>query len=638
MIVLSCTNIWKSYVVEDVLKDISFSIEDKDKIGLIGLNGSGKTTLFNILTGEIERDKGDIYIQKNLKIGYLKQHVEFNSQETVFNECLKVFDPLIEMEKELRCLEEKMSSISIKGDEKKLQLIMKEYSQKLEEFNDKNGYGYKSEINGVLKGLGFNDEDMKKNIDVLSGGQKARLSLAKLLLEKPDLLLLDEPTNHLDIEAIRWLEGFLKDYKGAAIIISHDRYFLDNIVNKIFNLENHTIKVYNTNYTGFMKQRKMEMEIMKRKYENQQKEIKRQEEIIKRFLNYGGKRYIKQAQSRQKLLEKMKTTEKPLQESKKFKLAFTPKIISGKQVLQVENLGKRFGDFKLLEGINFNIYRGEKVGLIGPNGVGKTTLFKMILKKIPHDEGNIFLGHGVNIGYFDQEQKNLNLNKTVIDEIWDDNPNLDHFTIRKLLGRFLFIGDDIFKLVEELSGGERNRLSLLKMMLSNSNFLLMDEPTNHLDIDSKEVLEEALIDYEGTLLVISHDRYFLNRVVNKILELTEEGIKEYLGNYDYYLEKKNEVIVEDEEENTKTKTQIKQERRKEKELLIKKKKRKKEIQQLEETISKYEEKINKLDNELCNPSLYDDHKRILELNKEREQLKLDLDKLYDKWMKLTEDL
>lgn len=636
MIVLSCTNISKAYVVDTILENISFSVEDKDKIGLIGLNGSGKTTLFNILAGEIERDSGEIYIQKDLKIGYLKQHVDLDSEETVFNECLKVFKPLIKMEKRLRSLEENISNLSEKGDSKELQQMMKEYSKLLEEFDEKNGYGFKSEIKGVLKGLGFDDEDMDKKVSVLSGGQKARLSLGKLLLEKPDLLLLDEPTNHLDIDAIGWLESFLKDYRGALIVISHDRYFLDNVVNKIFLLENKKLKVYDTNYTGYMKQRKKELEIIKKQYENQQKEIKRQEEIIRRFSNYGGRRYIKQAQSRQKLLDKMKKHQEPPKEKAKFKLVFEPKIKSGRQVLAVENLGKSFNDFRLLENINFNIYRGEKVGLIGPNGIGKTTLFKMILKEIPYNEGNIVLGHGVNMAYFDQEQANLNLDKTVIDEIWDEHPTFDHFTIRSLLGRFLFIGDDIFKEVGELSGGERNRLALLKMMLSNANFLLMDEPTNHLDIDSKEVLEDALIDYKGTLLVISHDRYFLNRVTNKILELTKEGIKEYLGNFDYYLEKKNEVLVEEEEE-YKTKTQIKLERKKERELIKKEKERKKQIQNLEKSIEEYEEKINKLDEELCNPKLYDEPDKIVELTREREEISSKLDLLYEKWIKLTDN-
>lgn len=635
MIILSLSNVSKSYGINEILKNISFTVEDKDKIGLIGLNGTGKTTLFNILTDETSRDSGDIYIRKDLKIGYLKQHTNISSQETVFDECLKVFEPIIEMEKNLRDLEHKISEESKNGETKTLNNLMKEYSNMLEMFNSLNGYGYKSEINGVLKGLGFSDEDMDKKIDILSGGQKARLSLAKLLLTKPDLILLDEPTNHLDIQAIEWLESYIKDYRGAVIVISHDRYFLDKVVSRIFHLENKELKVYNTSYSGFMKQRKKELEMLKKQYENQQKEIKRQEEIIRRFSNYGGERYIKQAQSRQKLLEKMKLVKEPPNESKKVKITFEPKITSGKQVLTVENIGKSFDGRKLLEDINFSIYRGEKVGLIGPNGIGKTTLFKIILKEIPADEGNIILGHGVNIGYFDQEQSNLNLNNTVIDEIWDENPNLDHFTIRTILSRFLFIGDDIFKEISELSGGERSRLSLLKLMMSKANFLLMDEPTNHLDIDSKEVLEDALMDYNGTLLVISHDRYFLNKVADKILELSKDGIKEYLGNYDYYLEKKNEVIIEEDEE-YKTKTQIIKERKKEKERLLLEKQRKKEIKDLEATIEQMETEIANLDEQLCNPKLYDNPEKVAELSKERERIQKDLECLYEKWIEITE--
>ncbi len=634
MIVLSCNNISKTYIVDEILKDITFTVEDGDKIGLIGLNGSGKTTLFNILAGEVFKDSGDIYVQKDLKIGYLKQHSNMESNNTVFDECLEVFEPIILMEKELRNLEQEISIEGAKVDSEKLDSLMDEYSKLLEKFNNLNGYGFESEIKGILKGLGFSDDDMEKEVHVLSGGQKARLSLAKLLLEKPDLLLLDEPTNHLDIEAINWLEYYLKEYKGAALIISHDRYFLDNVVSKIFHLENLNIKIYNTNYSKYMEQRKKDLELLKKKYEDQQKEIKRQEEIIKRFSNYGGQRYIKQAQSRQKMLDKMKVLDRPL-DPKKAKITFEPKIKSGREVLKVEEVGKSFGDYKLLEDIMFTIYRGERVGLIGPNGIGKTTLFKMILGQLPYDAGNINIGHHVHIGYFDQEQTSLSLNKTVMDEIWDDNPSLDHYQIRSILSRFLFIGDDIFKEVRELSGGERGRLALLKMMLSDANFLLMDEPTNHLDIDSKEVLEDAIIDYQGTLLVISHDRYFLNRVSNKILELTKEGIKEYLGNYDYYLEKKNEIIVE-EDEDFKTKTQIKLERKKEKEKQELERKKKKEILNLEKMIEEKEMDIEALDQILCDPKIYDEPDKIIELSKERELLQLKLDSLYDQWITLTE--
>lgn len=636
MIILSLSNVSKYYGANEILKDISFSVEDKEKIGLIGLNGSGKTTLFNILANELSRDSGDIYIRKGLKIGYLKQHTSISSQETIYEECLKVFKPLIQMEKALRELENKISEESKNGQTDKLDSLMKEYAHMLEKFNELNGYGYKSEIKGVLKGLGFSEEDMDKKIDILSGGQKARVSLAKLLLTKPDLILLDEPTNHLDIEATEWLESYIRDYDGAVIIISHDRYFLDKVVSKIFHLENKRLKVYNTNYSGFMKQRKKELEVLKRQYENQQKEIKRQEEIIRRFSNYGDRRYIRQAQSRQKLLDKMKLVKEASIDSKKVKITFEPKTISGKQVLTVENIGKSFDDNKLLKDINFNVYRGEKVGLIGPNGIGKTTLFKIILKELTPDEGHVILGHGVNVAYFDQEQANLNLDNTVIDEIWDEYPKLDHYTLRTLLSRFLFIGDDIFKEISQLSGGERARLSLLKLMLSKANFLLMDEPTNHLDIDSKEVLEDALIDYTGTLLVISHDRYFLNKVCDKILELSKEGIKEYLGNYDYYIEKKNETRVEEEEE-YKTKTQITKERKKEKERLLLEKKKKKEIKDLEKAIEKKEMEIANLDQKLCEPNLYEEPEKIVQLTKERESLQKELDLLYEKWLQLTEN-
>ncbi len=636
MIILSLSNVSKYYGANEILKDISFSVEDKEKIGLIGLNGSGKTTLFNILANELSRDSGDIYIRKGLKIGYLKQHTSISSQETIYEECLKVFKPLIQMEKALRELENKISEESKNGQTDKLDSLMKEYAHMLEKFNELNGYGYKSEIKGVLKGLGFSEEDMDKKIDILSGGQKARVSLRRRLITQPDLILLLEPTNHLDIEATKWLESYIRDYDGAVIIISHDRYFLDKVVSKIFHLENKRLKVYNTNYSGFMKQRKKELEVLKRQYENQQKEIKRQEEIIRRFSNYGDRRYIRQAQSRQKLLDKMKLVKEASIDSKKVKITFEPKTISGKQVLTVENIGKSFDDNKLLKDINFNVYRGEKVGLIGPNGIGKTTLFKIILKELTPDEGHVILGHGVNVAYFDQEQANLNLDNTVIDEIWDEYPKLDHYTLRTLLSRFLFIGDDIFKEISQLSGGERARLSLLKLMLSKANFLLMDEPTNHLDIDSKEVLEDALIDYTGTLLVISHDRYFLNKVCDKILELSKEGIKEYLGNYDYYIEKKNETRVEEEEE-YKTKTQITKERKKEKERLLLEKKKKKEIKDLEKAIEKKEMEIANLDQKLCEPNLYEEPEKIVQLTKERESLQKELDLLYEKWLQLTEN-
>ena len=636
MLVLSCSNIRKTYITDTILDGISFTVENGDKIGVIGLNGSGKTTLFNILSGEVELDSGDIYVQKDIKIGYLKQHTKIESNKTIFDECLEVLTPLINMEKELRNLEDEISIESQKGETQRLKTLMNEYAHLSEKFLALNGYGYKSEIKGVLKGLGFAEDDFDKEVNILSGGQKSRLSLAKLLLEKPDILLLDEPTNHLDIEAISWLEKFLKEYKGAALIISHDRYFLDNVVNRIFHIENQKMKIYNTNYTDFMVRRKKELEIYKKHFEDQQREIKRQEEIIARFKSYGGEKYHRLAQSRQKLLDKMKVLPKPT-DSMKARIRFEPKIKSGRDVLKVENLGKSFGDFRLLRDINFSIYRGEKVGLIGANGIGKTTLFKLVLNQIPKDEGDIIIGHHVVPGYFDQEMSRLNLDKTVIDEIWDENPSFDHYKIRTILSQFMFIGDDIFKEISSLSGGEKARLSLLKLMLSNANFLLMDEPTNHLDIDSKEVLEEALLDYDGTVFVISHDRYFLNRVADKILELTEEGIKEYLGNYDYYLEKKNEVIDEEDEDSGKTKTQIKLERKKERELLQEERNRKREIAELEKRIAETELKLDELDQLLCDPEIYETPEKIVEITRNREEIQLTLDDLYSRWIMLTDD-
>ncbi len=634
MPILSCSNLMKSYVVDTIFENISFNVEEGDKIGVIGLNGAGKTTLFNILSSELNKDSGEIYVQRDLKIGYLKQHVNITSDNTVFQECLEVFQYLIDMEENLRVLEQKISIEGNKGDSNILNSLMDEYGSLSEEFSNLNGYGYKSEIKGILKGVGFSDDDMDKDVNILSGGQKSRLSLAKLLLTKPNLLLLDEPTNHLDIDAISWLERFLKEYRGATLIISHDRYFLDNIVNRIFHLENKNLTIYNTNYTKFMTQRKRDLDLLKKKYEDQQKEIKRQEEIITRFMNYGGSRYIKQAQSRQKLLDKMKVINKQIT-SKKTRIRFEPKIKSGRDVLRVEEIKKSFGNFELLNDINFNIYRGERVGLIGPNGIGKTTLFKIILGTLSRDNGNIVIGHHVVPGYFDQEMTKLNFDKTIIDEIWDENPSLDYFDIRTILSQFLFIGDDIFKEINDLSGGEKARVALIKLILSQANFLLMDEPTNHLDIDSKEVLEDALLDYEGTLFVISHDRYFLNRVTNKILELTEEGINEFLGNYDYYLEKKNETFYEEDEENNKTKTQIKLERKKEKEIIAEERNRKKKISELEVKIAESEKELKNIDNELCKPEIYEDHEKIVELSRIREDIENNLNRLYEDWMKLT---
>ena len=540
------------------------------------------------------------------------------------------------MEKNLRILEEKIALNSEDEDSSILEKNMESYGNLSEKFIALNGYGYKSDIRGVLIGLGFTEEDFDKAVTLLSGGQKSRLSLAKLLLENPDVLLLDEPTNHLDIEAINWLEKFLKDYKGATLIISHDRFFLDNVVNRIFLLENKTITIYNSNYTRFMDRRKKDLEILKSQYENQQRELKRQEEIVGRFMNYGGARYIKQAQSRQKLIDKIKHLDKPVEETK-TRIKFEPKVKSGRDVLLVEGLEKNFDDFKLLKDIDLQVYRGERVGLIGANGVGKTTLFKMILGEVEKDAGQIKVGHKVNFGYFDQEMEKLHSQKTIIDEVWDRNPKLDYYDIRKILSQFLFVGDDIFKEVNDLSGGEKARLSLLDLMLSNANFLLMDEPTNHLDIDSKEILEDALLDYSGSLFVISHDRYFLNRVCDKILELTADGVNEYLGNYNYYLEKKNESTNSEEEKEEKTKTQIKLDRKREKQIQLEEKLKKEEVTSIEKLIAQEESLLEKIDEKLCDKEVYEDLDRIVELSKDRENIAGRLENLYEEWIIVSEE-
>ena len=629
MLILSSSGISKAYIVDTILEDISFNVNAKDKIGLIGLNGTGKTTLLNIIAKETNQDSGELYVQKGLNMGYLKQHTKIHSDKTIFEECLTCFSSLIKMEEDLRLLEVKMSKES--KDEEILSSLMEKYGNLSEKFTQLNGYAYKSEIRGVLKGLGFEEDDFHKPVNILSGGQKSRLELAKLLLGKPDLLLLDEPTNHLDIGAVVWLEKFIKEYPGTAIIISHDRYFLNNVVNRIFYLENKKLSSYNTDYSGFMKQRKKELEVLKKQYEDQQKEIKRQEEIIERFKNYGASRYIKQAQSRQKLLNKMKVIDLE-KEGRKTKLNFEPKVKSGNDVLSVSKLYKSFSDNNLLNDINFNIYAKEKVGLLGANGIGKTTLFRIVLGQVEKDSGHIVFGHNVHPGYFDQEMEGLNLDNTIMDEIWDHNPKFTYFDIRSVLSQFLFIGDDILKEISDLSGGEKARLSLLKLMLSKANFLLLDEPTNHLDIDSKEVLEEALMDYEGTIFVISHDRYFLNRVTNKTLELTEEGINEYLGNYDYYIEKKKDLEFVEEEENYKTKTQTRLEKKRERELLIIERNKRKNLLAIEEEIDRLENQLGEIDRKLSDNNVYDDHEKVVELSQKRQDISLKLENLYSQWM------
>ncbi len=626
MPILSLTNIKKSYIDEETIRDGNLIVEDKDKIGLIGINGSGKSTLFNIITENLSYDEGEIFRKKDLKIGYLEQQLSLHTEGSIYDNCLSIFADLIELEKNLRNQEHIIAENPDNLDEE----LMK-YQRLQDEFHKRDGYSYNSKIRGTLIGLGFTEEDFDKDISTLSGGQKSRVALAMLLLEDADLLLLDEPTNHLDIGAISWLEKYLKDIDKAVIIISHDRYFLNNIVSKIVLLENGATKTYKGNYDNYMRQRKKDFEVLKRQYEDQQKEIKRQEEIIKRYMNLGRDRFIKQGKSRKKMLDKMQRIEMPTS-NKKTNLHFTPKKTSGRDVLEIKDLSKSFGDHQVFHDLNAFVYKNDKIGLIGPNGVGKSTLFKIIAGETSPTSGEVRLGSNVDVAFFYQELDNLSLDKTVMDEIWDEFPKLEHFQIRKYLAEFLFVGDDIFKTIDELSGGERGRLSLLKIMLKGANFLVLDEPTNHLDIDSKEILEDALLKYEGTVLSISHDRYFLNKTVDKIFEMTESGINTFLGNYDYYLEKTTEVETDDED--YKSRTEIEREKREEREERKKNKALRKEKEKIEKEISTLEEKLSTIDSKLADSNTYSDYQLASDLSIERESLANTLEDLYEKWMEL----
>lgn len=636
MIVLSCNNLNKSFGIDSILENVNFTVNEYDKIGIIGVNGTGKTTLFKIISGIYGYDSGDIYTSKDCEIGYLEQNTNFHSENTILEEVLEVFKDVIEMEKYLRDLEHKISEESSNTNSTTLEKLMNEYSNKLEAFSDMNGYGYKSEAKGVLKGLGFSDEDMDKPISILSGGEKTRVLLGKLLLKKPTLLLLDEPTNHLDSEAIEWLEVFLKQYKGTVILISHDRYFLDQVVNRIFEIHNKKLKTYNGNYSDFIKASAIEKELELKKFEDQQKDIKKQEESIERLKAFGREKHLKRARSKEKALAKVDVLDKPEAYRKKAKIEFNPSVTSGNDVLQLRDISMGYGERILFKDLNLDIYRGEKVALIGANGIGKSTLFKIIMNEITPLSGDIKFGTNVNVSYFHQEQKTLNLDNTIIDEIWEDNKQLTQTSLRTMLGAFLFEGEEVFKKISTLSGGERSRVAILKLILSNANLLLLDEPTNHLDIDSKEVLEEALSSYTGTIFTISHDRYFLNTVVDKVLVLDENGITEYLGNYDYYIEKKKQVqemnTVEVIEE--KTKTQLKEEKRKEREQREAEKKNRVKRQNIEKEIEETEAKIEEMDVLLCQEEVYSNPEKSKDVSLQKASLEEKLSALYEEWESL----
>ena len=638
MNVLNVSNLAKAYPNKEIFSGLSFNLEKGDKAGLVGLNGAGKSTLFNILTDKISPDDGKIFIPQDVKLGYLEQILTIDSEMTIYDYCLSVFDDLIKLEADIRDLEKQMSK---EENPEKLAEIMDEYTRKSELYHNKNGYAIESELEGTLSAMGFDKSEFNKKISDLSGGQKARVELAGLLLEKPDLLLLDEPTNHLDIKAINFLETFIKNYKGTAIIISHDRYFLDATVNRMMVLEHGKLTSYKGNYTSFMAQRKKDREVRIHQYKSQQKEIARQEEIIDRLKNLGGskrKRGISQSRSRQKLLDKMERIDKPIELSDTMNLKFTPRIQSGMDVLKVEDLKMSFDEKEIFKDISFEVYRNERAAIIGDNGVGKTTLFKIILDQIYQDSGRAKLGESVHIGYFDQEQKSLNLENTIFDEIRDTFPMLTNFEIRSYLAKFMFYDTDVFREISELSGGERARISLLKLMISDCNFILMDEPTNHLDIDSKEILEDAILDFEGTCLIISHDRYFLNKIATKILDMKKDRMDLYLGNYDYYQEKLREMSLTEEEKSTVTKTQIKKERKKEKLKRDEIRAIKTKIRNIDKDMEEIDEKIKNLTKESLIEGFYDDQARVAEVFREIKDLEDMRDDLDESWLNLNLEL
>lgn len=634
MIVLSCKNISKSYGIDEILKDVTLSINEGDRVGIIGANGEGKSTLFKILSKQLSFDDGEIFIDKNKTLGYLAQHLDLDIKKTIYNEMLLVFSDLIRLEEKLLDLENKMNEPYDESKADYHNKIINDYNTSQELYSHRGGYTYKGEINKVLKGLGFSEEDFDKEISKLSGGQKTRVALCKLLLLSPDILLLDEPTNHLDLEAIEWLEEYLKSYKGTILVISHDRFFLDSVTNRTFQVINGHVNCYNTSYTKFLELREKDYESQLKAYNLQQAEIKRQEAIIEKFRSFNREKSIRAAESREKALDRMEKIDAPDEEKGPAKIKFETSVKSGYDVLHAENLSKSFGDKHLFSNLSLDLKRGEKIALIGENGRGKTTFFNILMDKIKPDSGVKVLGTNVNIGYYDQEQSNLCEDKTIIDEVWDDFPELTTSQVRGALATFLFTGEDVFKTINKLSGGEKCRINLLKLMLSRSNLLLLDEPTNHLDILSREALEEAILSYDGTLIVISHDRYFLNKVINRIVELQEEGTTEYLGNYSYYVEKKlNPLRFEAYEElaNGKTKTQLKEEKRKKREIEKEEKAKKLQIKKLEDEISKNEELLLALQEDLCKEEIYSNPSESERVNKEIKILEEKIEDLYIKW-------
>lgn len=636
IMLLKAINIDKSFGGTVVLERINIRVNEKERVGLIGPNGAGKSTLLKIITGEMLPDSGEIHLSKKARLGYLAQQTGLDSERTIWEELLLVFAGLKQMEKELRQLEKEMGREDVFSNEHLYQKTLEKYAALQESFEEQGGYGYEARMRGALHGLGLAGIDWKNTkISELSGGQKTRVALAKMLLEEPDLLILDEPTNYLDMNAITWLEQTLASYSGALLIVSHDRYFLDRLVTVIYELERGHATRYVGNYTAYVKQKEEKILLQQKAYEEQQAQIKKMEEFIQR--NIARASTTKRAQSRRKALEKMERIEKPVTSNRKAAIRFETKVTSGRQVLEASDLAIGYKS-ALIENLSFRLERGEHVALLGPNGMGKSTLLKTIAGKLPPLSGTLKWGTHVEVDYYDQEQKDLDPDKQVLDELWDDYPHLDQTTIRSCLGQFLFSGDDVYKRVGDLSGGEKARLSLAKRLLNQANFLLMDEPTNHLDLASKERLEEALQEYPGTLLFVSHDRYFINRLATRIWELTPEGIRDYPGDYERYLEKKALEKMQNAEPSTERalKSESSAQRQKEKEEQRRQKKRQEQIEKLEQEIEELEANIARIQEELCRPEIFSDPLKSVSLQRELQELEASLSEKTDRWAEMAD--
>ncbi len=633
--ILSCHQVSKSFGDVSILKNASFHIEEREKAAIVGINGAGKSTLLKIITGDLPADSGSVVLAKDKTLGYLAQHQECTSDQTIYDTLLDVKKEILALEARMRKLEQDMKT----AEGETLSQLMDAYSKASHEFEQNNGYAWKSEITGILKGLGFVEEEFSKKVSTLSGGQKTRVYLGRLLLSKPDVILLDEPTNHLDIASIAWLETYLMNYPGSVLIVAHDRYFLDRVVTKIIEIDQGEVTMFSGNYTAYASKKAMLREARQKEYLNQQAQIRHQEAVIQKLRSFNREKSIRRAESREKMLSKMERIERPTEAPSAMRIHLEPRITSGNDVLTVRDLKKAFGSQLLFSGVSFDIRRGERVAVIGDNGTGKTTLLKIINGLLTADAGDVKLGTRVRIGYYDQEQQVLHMEKTLFDELQDAYPDMDNTQVRNVLAAFLFTGDDVFKRIGDLSGGERGRVSLAKLMLSESNFLILDEPTNHLDMVSREILEDALNQYTGTVLYVSHDRYFINRTATRILELTEHTFVNYIGNYDYYLEKRDELspAAAKPEGPSLPVSDTKADWKAQKEAQARQRRQQAELKRTEDAIAALEERNAQIDQISAQPEVCTNMSELLKLTREKEENEAKLSHLYEQWESLAED-